>query len=191
MKLPAFFDRFGFATREQRSLTWAAVGALGFFFFVLPVGLQVLAIAKRSSNTELRDALQKVQAARNDIRSRNARKDSIVQRYGKKAPQLAGYLDQTARTFKLEASDSNDRQEIVGKRYSERNTVIHLRKAGLLPIARFVEALEQSGYPIAVSRLNVRKRTGEPNSYDVEVGAYDRNEKPNAKDADGKAKEGK
>ena len=65
-----------------------------------------------------------------------------------------------------------------GKRYVERNTVIHLKKSGMGPIARFLEAIEKSAYPVAVSRLNIRKRAGEPDSYDVEVGvsAYDRSE---------------
>ena len=46
------------------------------------------------------------------------------------------------------------------------------------PIAKFLEAIEKSGYPVAVTRLNIRKRAGEPDSYDVEVGvsAYDRTE---------------
>jgi general secretion pathway protein M len=191
MKLPAFFSRFGFATREQRALTGGVLGLLGVLFILLPAGLQVLALSKRGANTELRDTLQKVQAARNDIRARNARKDSIVQRYARKAPQLAGYIDQTARSYKLEASDSNDRQEIThGKRYVERHTVVHIRKAGMLPIARFLEAMEQSGFPVSVTRLNIRKRAGEPNSYDVEVGlsAFDRNEP--GKDAP-KPKDGK
>jgi general secretion pathway protein M len=60
----------------------------------------------------------------------------------------------------------------------ERSTVIHLKKAGMAPIAKFLEAIEKSGHPIAVSRLNIRKRAGEPDSYDVEVGlsAFDRSE---------------
>jgi general secretion pathway protein M len=43
-------------------------------------------------------------------------------------------------------------------------------------IAKFLEAIEKSGHPVAVSRLNIRKRAGEPDSYDVEVGvsAFDR-----------------
>ena len=63
-----------------------------------------------------------------------------------------------------------------GKQYVERNTVIHLKKSGMAPIAKFLEAIEKSGYPVAVTRLNIRKRAGEPDSYDVEVGvsAFDR-----------------
>jgi general secretion pathway protein M len=62
----------------------------------------------------------------------------------------------------------------------ERNTVIHLKKAGMFPIAKFIESLEKSGYAVAVTRLAVRKRSGEPDSYDVEIGvsAYDRSEAP-------------
>lgn len=177
MALPAFMDRFGLGTREQRNATLAAAVLVGLFFVVLPLGLQVLAISKSHANGELRDTLQKVQAARNDIRARNARKDGIAQRYAKKAPPLAGFLEQTARAYKLDISDSNDRQELAhGKRYNERNTVVHLRKAGMLPLARFIEAIEQSGYAVSVGRLSIRKRSGEPNSYDVEIGvsAFDR-----------------
>jgi general secretion pathway protein M len=70
-----------------------------------------------------------------------------------------------------------DRPDVpIGKKYVERNTVIHLKKAGMLPVSRLLEAIEKSGHPVSVSRLNIRKRSGEPDSYDVEVGvsAFDR-----------------
>jgi hypothetical protein len=43
-------------------------------------------------------------------------------------------------------------------------------------LARFLESIERSGYPVAVTRLNIRRRSGELDSYDVEVGvsSYDR-----------------
>ena len=65
-----------------------------------------------------------------------------------------------------------------GKRYVEHGTNIHLKKTGMLPLARFMETIEKSGYPIAVTRLDLRKRSGENDSYDVEFGAasYDRAE---------------
>ncbi|MFO0667942.1 MAG: hypothetical protein U0174_28585, partial [Polyangiaceae bacterium] len=80
-----------------------------------------------------------------------------------------------------------DRPEVaIGKKYSERYTVIHLRKAGLLPLIRFLETIEKSGHPMIVQRLNVRKRSGETNAYDVEVGvaAYDRATTPLSSPAD-------
>jgi general secretion pathway protein M len=45
------------------------------------------------------------------------------------------------------------------------------------PIAKFLESLEKSDYPVAVTRLNIRKRAGEPDSYgpvEIGVSAYDR-----------------
>ncbi len=47
-------------------------------------------------------------------------------------------------------------------------------------IGKFLESIETSGMPLSVTRLNVHKRPGEPDSYDSEVGvsAYDRVEKP-------------
>ncbi len=145
----------------------------------VPIGFQTLVSSRRSDNEELRSALSAVNGARAQIRERQERKASIALRYGKKAPQLAGFLEQTASAQKLQVTDSVDRPDVPhGKRYVERNTVIHLKKSGMGPIAKFLEAIEKSGYPVAISRLNIRKRAGEPDSYDVEVGvsAYDRTE---------------
>jgi general secretion pathway protein M len=139
----------------------------------------MLVSSRKTENDELRGAVANVNGARGKIRERQDRKSSIVSRYGKKAPPLAGFLEQHASANSLQVTDSVDRPEIPhGKRYIERNTVIHLKKAGMLPIALFLVALEKSGHPVSVSRLNVRKRSGEPDSYDVEVGvsAFDRTE---------------
>lgn len=178
--------------RDQRAVTVGGI-VLGVLLILgLPVGLAVTSASKRAEVAELRSALMQVQAARGKVRERKAREESIASRYGRRAPALAGYLEQSARTQKLEVSDSVDRAEVPhGKRYVERNTVIHFKKAGMRPLAKFLEGLEQSGHPVSVSRLNVRKRSGEPDSYDVEVGisAYDRAEAP--KPATSDAKEGK
>jgi general secretion pathway protein M len=74
----------------------------------------------------------------------------------------------------------------IGHRYIERSTTIHLKKSGLLAITRLIEALEQSGSPVAVTRMNLRRRMGEQDSYDVELGvsAWDRQEKPITPDKD-------
>ena len=88
-------------------------------------------------------------------------------------------MEQNASSNRLQVTDSVDRPDTPhGKRYVERHTVIHFKKAGMLNIAKFMESIEKSTYPVAISRLNIRKRSGEPDSYDVEVGvsAFDRNE---------------
>lgn len=173
----AIFERWGLNPREQRVAT-IAVFVLGAFVLLgLPAGLQTLVSSRRSQNEALYQALSAVNGARTQIRERQDRKASIANRYQKKAPQLAGFLGQTATANKLQVTDSVDRPEVPhGKKYNERTSVIHLKKAGMLPIAKFLEAVERSGYPIAVSRLDIKKRSGEPDSYDVEIGvsAFDR-----------------
>jgi general secretion pathway protein M len=175
------FERWGLNPREQRMASIAVIVVGVMLLLAVPLGLHTLVSSRRSDNDVLRGALTAVNNARAQIRERQERKSSIAQRYGKKAPQLAGFLEQNASAQKLQVTDSVDRPDVPhGKRYVERNTVIHLKKSGMAGIAKFLEAIEKSGYPVAVSRLNIRKRAGEPDSYDVEIGvsAYDRTEAP-------------
>jgi general secretion pathway protein M len=186
------FERFGLNPRERRLLTILAGVLAVMFVLVLPVALEWLVHSRQSDNDELYTALAAVQSGRSQVRERQAKKDAIVQRYAKRAPPLAGFLEQSARGQKLEVTDSVDRPDLPhGKRYVERSTVVHLKKTGMYSIAKFIETIEKSGYPALVSRLNIRKRSGEPDSYDVEIGvsAYDRSEQAAAGDAEGKEKQ--
>ena len=182
----ALFDRFNLNPREQK-LAQALVVIFGTMLLLgVPVGLESYVASKRSENQELRDALDAVQSARTQVHDRQAKKDAIAARYAIKAPELAGYLEQTAKKQKIEITASVDRPPMPGKHYTERSTTIHLKKSGLLAITRLIEALEQSGSPIAVTRMNLRRRMGEQDSYDVELGvsAWDRLEKPVTPDKD-------
>jgi general secretion pathway protein M len=165
--------------RERR-----LVGVLGFvgaivLLLAVPFGLEALVRSSMTENDDLRQALADVQEARVRVRERQAKKDAIAARYARKAPPLAGFLEQTARTQKLEVTDSTPLPDVPhGKRYVEHATDIHLKKTGMLALARFIEALEKSGYPVALTRMSLHKRSGEADSYDVAVGvsAYDRTE---------------
>jgi general secretion pathway protein M len=165
--------------RERRLV--AILGVVGGIVLLLavPFGLEAWVRSSASGNDDLRQALSDVQDARGRVRERQAKKDAVAARYARKAPALAGYLEQTARQQKLDVTDSTPLPDVPhGKRYVEHGTSIHLKKTGMLALARFLEALEKSGYPVAVTRLGIRKRSGEPDSYDVEAGvsSYDRNE---------------
>ncbi|HLK37123.1 MAG TPA: hypothetical protein VKU41_10265 [Polyangiaceae bacterium] len=171
------------SARERKLLS--IMGFVGAIVLVLavPFGMEAIVHSQRSDNDDLRQALADVQDARVRVRERQAKKDAIAARYGRKAPSLAGYLEQTARQQKLEVTESTPLPDVPhGKRYVEHGTNVHLKKTGMLPFARFLEAIEKSGYPLAVTRLNVRKRSGENDAYDVEVGvsSYDRVEAPPA-----------
>ena len=145
------------SAREQRLVTILGV-VLGALLVVgLPLFLQVLVFSRRSDNTALREAIAGIQAARSNIKERQSRRDSIMQRYASKAPALAGFIEQTARAQKLDVTDSQDRQPVpVGKKYSERTTVVHFKKSGMYNLSKFLETLESKGHALRVARLHVR-----------------------------------
>jgi general secretion pathway protein M len=165
--------------RERRLVTALGV-ILGCGAVVaIPISLESMVHAREADNQELYTALTAVQDARALVHERQEKREVLLQRYAKKAPPLAGFIEQAAQKEKLEVTDSVDRPDVPhGKKYLERSTTVHLKKSGLLPIAKFLETLETSGYPVEVSRLALRKRVGEQDSYDVEVGvsAYDRSD---------------
>src|SRR4051812_34644374 len=90
------FERWGLNPREQRIATIAVLVLGAMLLLAVPIGLQTLVSSRRSDNEELRSAMSAVNGARAQIRERQERKASIAVRYGKKAPQLAGFLEQNA-----------------------------------------------------------------------------------------------
>jgi len=169
--------------RERRLVTALGVVLACGAVLAVPIGLESVVHAREADNLELAAALTAIQEGRGQVREHQEKKEQLLQRYAKRAPALAGFLEQAAQHEKLEVTDSVDRPDVPhGKKFVERSTTVHLRKAGLLPIAKFLEAIEKSGYPVELSKLTLRKRSGEQDSYDVEVAvsAYDRSDAPPA-----------
>ena len=175
----SIFERWGLNPREQRVATIAVLVLAAIVLLGIPVGLSSLVSSRGADNDELKEALSSVNGARAKIRERQERKNSIATRYAKKTPQLGGFLEQNASAAGVQIAESSDRPDVNhGKQYVERHTVIRLKNTGMGPIARFLEALEKSEYPISVTRLNIRKRAGENDSYgpvEIGVSTYDRN----------------
>jgi general secretion pathway protein M len=167
--------------RERRLLT-ILIGVFGtMVFLVLPIGLLGLLSSKRSANQEVRDLIQSIQDNRVQVSERKAKHDALIARYAKQAPALGGFIEEAAKANGLASPESQDRPEVPhGKRYTEKVTVVKLHKVGMLALTKTLEKIEQSGYPVAVTRLNIKPRSGEPDSYEVELGvsAFDR--KPDA-----------
>jgi len=171
-------DRFArLGSREQRLLNIAflAVGVL--MLVVLPIGLSLLVHARSSENQALRDAADNIADSRDQIDKAKLEKAVTVERYARPAPPLAAFLAGLASEVGIEIPESQDRQGVPhGKRYTERSTKMSLHKVGMLKFAKFMERIEQSGNPITISALNIRKRGPDPDMYDVEmtVSAFDR-----------------
>jgi general secretion pathway protein M len=167
----------GLAERERRlAIVFLAVLTVGLVLLV-PYGASALLSGGREHNEALRKAISTVQSSRVRMNEMAARKQSIERRYDNPAPALAGFIEDGARKSGLEIPESQDRADVPhGKKFMERSTVVRLRKVGMLPLVQMLERLENAGHPIVISRLNIRKRGREANSYDVEVGvsAFDR-----------------
>ncbi|WP_437906260.1 hypothetical protein WME95_50020 [Sorangium sp. So ce327] len=167
--------------RERRLLT-ILLGFLAVLVLLLvPIGLASVASSKRAENQEIRDLLQSIYEASGKVSERKALKDALLARYARPAPALAGFIEDAAKQQQLTAAESQDRPDVPhGKKYNERITVVKMHRIGMLGLAKMLEHIEGSGHPVAVTKLNLKPRAGEPDSYEVELGisAFDRKGEP-------------
>lgn len=163
--------------RERRLLSILG-GLFGVMVLLLvPLGIWSVLSKRRSENQEIRELIQAIHEAESQVSERRSRHDALVARYAKPAPALAGFIDAMAKDNGITAAESQDRPETPhGKRFTERSTVVKMHKVGMLALAKTLEKIEQSGHPVAVTKLNLKPRSGEPDSYEVELGvsAFDR-----------------
>ena len=168
--------------RERRLLNILlvvlAVAAITVVLIVMPRAV----MAKRNENQQIREAIDELISNYPALVKAEAQRKAIVARYAKAAPALGAFLDTQARQNGIEKIDENQERPSLphGKRFDERSTRIQMRKVGLANLAHFMESVERSQYPIIFSRLDIRKRLSESDSYDVELiaSAYDRKEAP-------------
>lgn len=172
--------------RERQLLGILVTVFAGLLLLAVPAGVAALLGSKRADNEALREAVSSIQASRAQIATRDKEKKEVAQRYANVTPPLASFLEKLAAQSQIEIPESQDRAVVPhGKRFEERSTKIVLRKVGMLNLVKFMEKVAQSGHPVSLSRVNIRKRATEPDSYDVEmiVSAYDRKADEKKKDA--------
>jgi len=164
--------------RERQLLGVLFAVFVGIVVLMVPLGVTALVSSRSSENEELKQAVASIQENRELVRKHNEEREIVLARYAQAAPPLAGFLDKLAKDSGLEIPESQDRAPVPhGKKFEERSTKIMLRKVGMLNLVKFMERIEQSGHPVMISRLNIRKRGTEQDAYDVEmiVSAYVRN----------------
>jgi general secretion pathway protein M len=168
--------------RERRLL--GILGALfgGSLILLGPFGIWTYVNNKRSDNQNVRDLIDQIYDARASIAEKKAKRDAIIARYAKPAPQLAAFIEEASKENGATAGDTQDLPEVPhGKHYIERTTRVKFHKIHMLALAKTLEKIEQSGYPVSISRLNIRPHGGgEADSYEVEfaVSAFDRKADP-------------
>jgi general secretion pathway protein M len=176
--------------RERRLLGIAVAVAAAGALLVPPLALAAVVHGKRGQVEEVQAAVQSILADEETIAQARAERAAITQRYSRPAPQLQAFLARLASEASVEIPESQDRQVVPrGKRFDERSTKITLRKVGMLKLSRFLEKIVNSGHPVRITQIDIRKRGTESDSYDVDmiVSAFDRKapEKPAATVRDG------
>jgi hypothetical protein len=163
--------------RERRLVGLLAVIFAVMILLAIPVGVSALLSDETAAHAQLTEAIERLESEGDSIRERQAERDALLARYEPPAPALAGFLSKAASASSLAIPESKPESSIThGKRYEERPTAISFRKVGLLELVKFMERVSGGSEPIGVTKLNVRKRGAEPNSYDVQmtVSAYHR-----------------
>ncbi len=169
------FDKL--SEREQKLLMVLGVVFALFIFVGIPVYIYSHVASARSTNEEIRELLEQMSSAEAKLAERKRERDAMLMRYNRKTPALASFIEKAASENGLDVPESKDRPEVPhGKRYSERITEVKLQKVSLLPLVKTLEKIKRSGYPVAISRINIKKRTGGPDIFDVglSVSAFDR-----------------
>jgi general secretion pathway protein M len=167
--------------RERRLLGVALAVALLGVVLLPPAALFAVLHSRRSEVDAVREAITAIGDNAAVIERGKAERSAIAERYARPAPQLQAFLAKLASEAGVEIPESQDRQAVPrGKRFEERSTKVTLRKVGMLKLVKFLERIEQSGYPVKITQINVRKRGSEPDSYDVDlvVSAFDRKAEP-------------
>ncbi|HEY5957519.1 MAG TPA: hypothetical protein VIV60_13225 [Polyangiaceae bacterium] len=176
------FQRLESLDPRERRLVRVFMACIAAFAIVLvPIGTQAMLKSKRDESEAYANAIKEVIASQPALAKAEQKRQSIAQRYAKPAPPLASFIDALARELTLDVPESQDRPTVPhGKRYDERAIRLQLRKVGLANLSTFMEKIESSGHPIVISKLDIKRRISEPDSYDVEmiVSAYDRKELP-------------
>lgn len=179
-------DRFEQLDPRERRLLNALVIVFALIIVVaLPLGCSTMLSGKRSHNRALREAISKIHDSRALLQQREAATAKTLARYRRKTPELAGFLETLAKRHEIEIPESQERPSIPhGKDFEERSNKIVLRRVGMLPLAKFLEGIVGSSYPVTISELNLNKRG--PDSYDVTliVSAFDLKEKPQKESSD-------
>jgi len=166
---------------RERTMAIGLGATFGVLILLLvPVRVSAYLSDRSRDNEELRQAIVEVNNARGKIAARRAALGDVAARYANKAPPLGTLVDTAAKSAGLEIAVQTDVPQVPrGKLYNERATKLSIQKTGLKALTNFMERIEQSGHPVAITQFDMSKRI-EPDSYTVNmtITAWDRAEAP-------------
>jgi len=175
-------ERWAKLEPRERTLLLALMGVFAAILVLgVPIALYKTVAAMRDDNQEIRDVTDKVVEAREKLAKVRADNDARANRYARPAPNMATFLEDAARANEVELAETTNKADIPhGKKYLEKVTSSKMRKTGLRGLSKTLERIARSGYPVAITRLGIKPKVGEPDSYDVElnISAFERKSDP-------------
>jgi len=168
--------------REQKLAGLFILFAVLMVFVGGPIYAYMGIASDREYNTAIRTQLRRMDRGAELLAQRRSEREQRDLLYARKPPAMASFIEKAAHANGLEVPRLNDQPELDAKGYVERPTKVHMSKVGLLPLVKMLERVERGGYPIAVSRLKIKKKS-RPDQYDVEltVSAYEKKSGSSAK----------
>lgn len=163
-------ERFAKLEPRERTMVGVMVAFFGALVFLGgPYWLFTTVSTARDDNQAIRDFIDTVAESRTKIEAKRATQDALLLRYAKTVP--ANFIDDAAKSNSVEVADNAKKPDVPrGKKFTEHVQLLHMHKVGLLGLSKMLEKLESGGYPLAVTRLNIKPRAGEADSYEVELG---------------------
>jgi hypothetical protein len=167
--MSSFFSNLiaGLSERERR-----LVGIMAGLFAVLVVFLTVFLLGRTVS--ALADKHEEGQQilrllAKDGAKYLEAKQEASQRPTGKPIP-LRTFVDRVGAANNITVQDVRELpDEKHGARWLEHSVELSIREVGLLALTRFMEEVEshKNRFPVAIVKLDIRKRRRVPDSYDV------------------------
>ncbi len=173
---------------RERTLLGALVAVFAAIIVLgVPIALYKTVADLRDENQEMRDVIETLLEAREKLEKTRAENEARASRYARTAPNMATFLEDAARTNEVELAETTTKADIPhGKKYIEKVVSSKMRKTGLRGLSKTLERVARSGYPVAITRLGIKPKVGEPDSYDVElnISAFEKKSEPKKSKSD-------
>ena len=137
---------------------------------------------REMQNERLREVLTRLEKNRGRLMASKSQDVRLDRKLDRKPPALQGFIEGLAKRYEIEVKDfkPQPRKELGKKKQvAERAVTISLRDVGLDKLMQLVNAIENSGYVILVTELQVTPRYTGHGRLDVpklKVSSYEHNE---------------
>lgn len=197
MSVDTIKERFRRMTDREKIMFIALVSVL-----CVTVATVAFALVKKKSG-ELKATIEgnerildEIKSKKEELSSQIMKKQQEEERFEKAPLHLLGLIGKLAGKAGIEIPESRDMpDETISKKWIHKSVEIRLRKIGLDTLVKFMVNIknENRKFPIAVTKMNIKKRSGEPNSFDIQmtVSTYTnktKKKKPKSKKKEKKAK---